>query len=37
MRDEVRQTANQEAREKLAAEVEKIGATKTIAGIAPIQ
>jgi nucleotide-binding universal stress UspA family protein len=32
MRDEVRQTANEEAREKLAAEVEKIGATRGIAG-----
>ena len=32
MRDEVRQTANQEAREKLAAEVEKIGVTGGIAG-----
>ena len=32
MRDEVRQTANQEAREKLAAEVEKIGATRGVAG-----
>ncbi len=32
MRDEVRQTANQEAREKLAAEVEKIGATREVAG-----
>jgi len=32
MRDEVRQTANQEAREKLAAEVEKIEATCGVAG-----
>ncbi|HKH11616.1 MAG TPA: universal stress protein [Rubrobacter sp.] len=32
MRDEVRQTAQQEAREKLAAEVEKIGATCAVAG-----
>ena len=32
MRDEVRQTANQEAREKLAAEVERIGVTCEVAG-----
>lgn len=32
MRDEVRQTAHQEAREKLSSEVEKIGATCGVAG-----